>query len=241
MQFYRAFKRPIAIGFDLDDTLYDNLPVLIAAEDALHQFMMSQFPNTASLSIQDWTNLRLALVAKNPALGHDVTEARRQSIYAGLATCGYDEKTCQQGSQQALEHFLLWRNKIVISPSVHQLLNNLSQQFTLFVISNGNADIKQLGLSTYFSFSLAPSIDTPMKPAPNLFQQAEKLLGLSGSDILYVGDHPVSDIVGSGKMGWQNAWLNAKNIPLDHYKKPLSLPTFEIAEITHLTELLNHH
>ena len=37
MQFYRTFKRPVAIGFDLDDTLYDNLPVLLTAEDELHK------------------------------------------------------------------------------------------------------------------------------------------------------------------------------------------------------------
>ena len=77
-----------------------------------------------------------------------------------------------------------------------------------------------------------------MKPAPDLFLQAQERLGLSGDDILYVGDHPVSDIVGSARMGWQNAWLNSKDLPLDHYKKPLMLPTFEINKIEELALLL---
>lgn len=239
MQFYRPYKRPIAIGFDLDDTLYDNLPILLAAEDALHEFMVTHFPQTADLSIQDWTNFRLNLVANNPALSHDVTEARLQSIYAGLNASGYDRQTCEQGSQQALTYFLTWRNKINITADIHQLLSELSQQFRLFVISNGNADITQCGLTPYFEFAMRPSQTTLMKPASDLFRQAEQRLGLNGCDILYVGDHPVSDIVGSGQMGWQNAWLNSKNQLLNHYKKPQMLPTFEMNKVTELAQLLH--
>ena len=238
MQFYRPFKRPVAIGFDLDDTLYDNLPVLLTAEDELHNFLISNYPETTLLSVKDWTNLRMQLVAQTPSLKSDFTTARLQALYIGFQVCGYSPEECKQGSQQALSHFLRWRNKVNITSDVHQLLNDLSQQFTLFVISNGNADITQCGLAPYFDFAIRPSQTTPMKPAADLFIQAEERLGLSGDDILYVGDHPVSDIVGSGQMGWQNAWLNSKDLSLDHYKKPLMLPTFEINKIEELALLI---
>jgi len=238
MKFYRPFKRPTAIGFDLDDTLYDNLPVLLKAEDELHKFMLANFPKTELLTIKDWTNLRMALVAHTPSLQSDFTTARLHALQMGLQVCGYSLEECTKGSQQGLACFLTWRNKVNITPDVHQLLENLSKEFTLFVISNGNVDIIQCGLAPYFEFAIRPSQTTPMKPASDLFLQAEERLELSGSDILYVGDHPVSDIVGSGQMGWQNAWLNSKNIPLDHYKKPLLLPTFEVNKITELSQLL---
>ena len=35
MQFYRSFRSPKALTFDLDDTLYDNHPVILRAEQAM--------------------------------------------------------------------------------------------------------------------------------------------------------------------------------------------------------------
>jgi len=238
MQFYRNYKRPKAIGFDLDDTLYDNRPVLITAEKALHKFLITSFPNTASLTINDWTNIRSQLVQRQPALKHDVSLARLHALKIGLQASGYQDEESTLGSKQALTHFLKWRNKIDITPDVYRLLKDLSKQFTLFVISNGNADIKQLGLDEVFSFALKPSLTIPMKPAADLFQQAQYQLQLSDRDILYVGDHPVSDIVGSNNMKWQSAWFNPRKVKLDHYKKPLQLPTFELSSITELNQLL---
>jgi len=238
MLFYRTFKRPKAIGFDLDDTLYDNRPILMAAENALHQFLIEKFPKTASLTIKDWTEIRSKLVHQKIELQHDVSRARLHALEAGLLICGYHKEESTRGSQQALKHFLHWRNKIDIKPEVHQLLEELSQQFTLFSITNGNADISQFGLEKVFSFALRPSLTVPMKPSAELFQQAQQKLNFSGLDILYIGDHPVSDIVGSNNMKWQSAWFNPQKIALNHYKKPLQLPTLEFEQITELKLLL---
>jgi len=240
MQFYRNYKRPKAIGFDLDDTLYDNRPVLISAENALHQFLITNFPETASLTINDWTNIRSQLIQRQPELKHDVSLARLHALKIGLQASGYQCEESTLGSQQALTHFLQWRNKIDIKPEVHRLLKDLSKQFTLFAISNGNADIKQLGLDEVFTFALKPSLTIPMKPAADLFQLAQQKLQLSGQEILYVGDHPVSDVAGSNNMKWQSAWFNPRKVKLDHYKKPLQLPTFELSAITNLNMLLKY-
>jgi putative hydrolase of the HAD superfamily len=238
MQFYRAFKRPQAIGFDLDDTLYDNRPVLINAEHALHTFLLANFPKTTALSIKNWMSLRTNLILKQPSLKHDVSLARLKALNAGLLASGYSQQDSKIGSERALEHFLVWRNKIVITPEIHSLLNDLSKQYTLFAISNGNADVQQLSLDKYFDFALRPSLTVPMKPAAALFQQAQHRLNLSGSTILYVGDHPVSDIVGSNNVGWQSAWFNPNKLSLNHYKKPLQLPIFEFNTIGELRYLL---
>ncbi|MGB1298912.1 MAG: HAD family hydrolase, partial [Psychrobium sp.] len=68
MQFYKSYIRPKAIGFDLDDTLYDNRPVLINAEKELHQFLLQAYPKTQQLSISDWTDIRLAVTRLQPTL-----------------------------------------------------------------------------------------------------------------------------------------------------------------------------
>ncbi|GAL07766.1 putative FMN hydrolase [Photobacterium aphoticum] len=42
MQVYRPFPAPKAITFDLDDTLYDNRPVIRRAEQAMYDWLASE-------------------------------------------------------------------------------------------------------------------------------------------------------------------------------------------------------
>lgn len=241
MQFYKSYIRPKAIGFDLDDTLYDNRPVLINAEEKLHQFLRHEFPKAQQLSISDWAEIRLAETRLQPTLQQDITLARQVSLAQGLLNSGYTQQQANDGMMRAMEVFLMARNNIVLSPSVHKTLTLLQKHFHLFVITNGNADIKKFGIDHYFEFALQPSQDTSpaiaMKPANDMFIEAERRLALSGNDILYIGDHPTSDIKGSGDMGWQSGWFNAHQRPLIHYKKPQQLPTFEYNSILQLTNL----
>lgn len=241
MQFYKNFIRPKAIGFDLDDTLYDNRPVLMAAEAKLHKFLVANHPKTAALNIEDWTQIRLQLAKKQPHLKQDVTLARNIALIQGFIACGYPQQQAEIAANQAMEVFLTARNDITISESVVSTIKALKQHFRLFVISNGNADITKMGISELFEFALHPSQNaTPaiaMKPAADMFVEAENRLGLGGKDILYIGDHPVSDIVGSNNANWQSGWLNSHQRPLIHYKKPQQLPTFEITEFSQLTTL----
>lgn len=237
MQFYRPFTQPKAIGFDLDDTLYDNQPVLLAAESALHRFLQENYPKVSRLSISDWTQLRLEVVTKTSALKNDVSMARLHSLVHGLKTAGYTQPDSEAGARLAMDCFLHARSNIDVAPSVHQALAQLAKRYRLFVISNGNADIQKLGLSTYFEFALKPSLETPMKPAADLFNAAQHQLQLSGLDILYIGDHPISDIVGSNNAGWQSGWINPHHHNINHYQKPLQLPSFEFQNITELTQL----
>ncbi len=242
MQFYKSYIRPKAIGFDLDDTLYDNRPVLINAEQKLHQFLLHEFPKTQQLSISDWTDIRLAATRLQPKLRHDITLARQVSLAQGLLNSGYTQQQANDGMMKAMNVFLAARNNITLSSSVHDTLALLKKHFRLFVITNGNADINQFGIDHYFEFALQPSQDTSpviaMKPAKDMFNEAQRRLALSGNDILYIGDHPTSDIKGSGDMGWQNGWINPSCKSFDHYKKPLQLPTVEFQRINDLMQLI---
>ena len=143
---------------------------------------------------------------------------------------------------RAMAVFLAARNNITLSSSVHDTLALLKKHFRLFVITNGNADINKFGIDNYFEFALQPSQDTSpvvaMKPANDMFIESERRLALSGNDILYIGDHPTSDIKGSNQMGWQSGWFNSNNTSFDHYKKSLQLPSFEFQAINDLTQLI---
>lgn len=242
MIFYKDFTRPKAIGFDLDDTLYDNQPILLAAEQTLHQFLLNNFPKTAAFSIKDWTRIRSVVTQLQPDLRQDVTLARQVSLRQGLINCGYLEQQADCGAMKAMEVFLTARNNITLSSSVHDTLMLLQKHFRLFVITNGNADINKFGIDRYFEFALQPSQESSpairMKPARDMFIEAEKRLGLSGSDILYIGDHPISDIKGSVQMNWNSGWFNQRNTSFNLYNKTLQLPNFEFQTLELLSSLV---
>lgn len=44
MHFYRRLQRPAALTFDLDDTLYDNHPVIVRSEQAALDFYAAASP-----------------------------------------------------------------------------------------------------------------------------------------------------------------------------------------------------
>ena len=47
-----------------------------------------------------------------------------------------------------------------------------------------------------------------MKPAPDLFHDMARRLGLPPSQILHVGDDVTTDVAGAVHNGYRSAWLN---------------------------------
>lgn len=235
---YRRFNPPRAIGFDLDDTLYDNTPVLRQADLALGKFLAKHYPDAGQWSVEQWNELRLYCVSQDPGLAHDISDARHVSLEYGLRNAGYSHDDARQGARDAMEVFLQWRSRANIPPSTHALLEQLSKKCALFVISNGNANITDLGIEHHFQFALHAARHQPMKPAADLFSQAQQRLALPAREILYVGDHPVADVIGANRAGWHSAWLNTSQKQLQHRKKPLQLPTLEISSLEDLCQLL---
>ena len=165
--------------------------------------------------------------------------SRLAALEQGLLQLGYCALDAKQGSTAALSEFLQWRNQVVITNDTFEVLRQLAKKCRLFVITNGNADVNQLGISGYVEFSLRASKQLAMKPASDLFRLAQHKLQLTSADILYVGDHPVSDIVGASNAGWQSCWFNPNQKTLQHIKKPLQLPTFEIDQLKELLALFD--
>jgi len=231
---YKNYTKPVAIGFDLDDTLYDNRPVLLRAEHQLNLFLHHHFPLTQQYSRKNWLSLRHQVITDAPSLLNDTSASRLAALSLGLTQLGYGKLEADDGAAQAFEEFLVWRNKVVISDKTHQLLAQLQKKFRLFVISNGNADVTRLGLAPYFEFALHPSVHIAMKPEITLFQQAQQRLDIAASSISYVGDHPISDVFGANNAGWQSIWFNPTSARFDHYKKPLQLPTIEVSSLSEL-------
>ena len=80
MRFYRPLGRISALTFDLDDTLYDNRPVILRTEREALTFVQNYHPALRSFQNEDLQRLRQAVREAEPEIYHDVTRWRFRSI-----------------------------------------------------------------------------------------------------------------------------------------------------------------
>lgn len=235
MRLYKNLFAIEALSFDLDDTLYANSQVIAAAELAMQQRLTQLKPDLPHNDPQYWWQQRKLLAAQNAEIRHDVSRWRLLAVEQGLVAQGLS--TCEAGevAELALGAFLQERTNISVSVEVKQLLATLASRFPLVAITNGNADIQRMGIAPYFQFALRAGPDGRMKPYPDLFHHAARRLGLEPGQILHIGDHVRSDVLGALNAGCQAAWLNPANSPQPQAAKPpLVLPHVELSDLAQL-------
>lgn len=225
-----------AISFDLDDTLYDNGPIIRAAEQALLEYLQVNYPLSVSWQRADWVKLKTELLSCYPELVHDTTAARLVMLEQGLMTLGYSREESEKGAVAGLECFLQKRSDFEVSPPVINQLELLATKYPLIGITNGNVDAQKIGLGHLLQFVLHPGEGTRMKPYPDMFYSACRKLDIPLHCLLHVGDSQVSDVQGSRLAGCQSAWLNPR---FDGNKSPLSYELLPHMEISSLEDLVS--
>ena len=201
----RPFK---AISFDLDDTLYDNRPIIMTAERRLLSYLAEKHPVTQDWGLDDWQALKRQLIQREPMLAHDTSAARLATLEQGLMTLGYASKTAAEAAQQALAYFVEQRSDFRVPAEVLALLTRLAESYRLVGITNGNVDAHRIGLGELFEFVLHPGNGTRMKPYPDMFYQACHRLDIDCEQLLHLGDSFKADVQGARRAGCQSAWLN---------------------------------
>lgn len=237
MRFYRSLPSIKAMTFDLDDTLYDNMPVIRRVEQQAARWLYQQHPISQRWDKAQWHAFKLQLVEANPALRHDVTEWRFQQIKQGLEHLGYDDPKATQAAQTLISHVLEWRSDFDVPHETHQVLAELSAQVPLVAITNGNVDVDRIALGRYFSLVLKAGPDGRAKPYPDMFDKAAQYLEIPRQMILHVGDHVVTDVAGAKRNGFSACWFNDSPGSARWSPRLTSLPDMEIHHIEQLLTL----
>jgi len=237
MKFHRRLKPFQAISFDLDDTLYNNEPVMQATYEKMCRYfsqVLSQF-NNHHYDHHFWSTFRNQALKIQPDLQHDVGQLRLQSYYLGLKSLGFSEDKSLVMANEALNYFVEQRSDFSVPDEVHQLLSELKKRWPLLAISNGNVDTKAIELDGYFSHIYhAGNNGLKQKPSRDMFNTACQQLSLQPKQLLHVGDCGRNDVYGAVKSGCQAVWLSCYQVG-----KPLSvLPTIELSNICELQGLL---
>ena len=135
------------ITFDLDDTFWETTPAIQSAETALRDWLAAHAPRLGDFPIEALGAIRRMLVEQEPALRHRISELRRRILQHALQDAGYPADEANGLAEQAFQVFLDARHEVQIFPDVQPTLEFLANHYTLGVITNGNADVRRLGLS----------------------------------------------------------------------------------------------
>ncbi|MAC10550.1 MAG: haloacid dehalogenase, partial [Alteromonas sp.] len=105
-------------------------------------------------------------------------------------------------------------------------------------ITNGNVNAQKVGLDRYFTAILHASVERPMKPAQNMFDEAASLIKVTPPHILHVGDNIIKDVFGAINAGYQSAWF-ACNRPMQLKLEPVSvLPHVQLDSLEELIQFV---
>jgi FMN hydrolase / 5-amino-6-(5-phospho-D-ribitylamino)uracil phosphatase len=196
---------PLALSFDLDDTLWPVAPVIAAAESDLLSWLRARHPQTVSgHSIETLRALRAEVARRHPEYGHDLTFLRHRALKDLFAAAGQDESP----ADEALEVFFAARNRVEFYDDARPALERLRSRYRLFAISNGNADLKRCGIAHLFAGHVTASAAGAAKPDARIFARLLTLAGVDAHRVLHIGDDPVADVVGATQAGMQAVWLN---------------------------------
>lgn len=196
------------VTFDLDDTLWDVTSVMHSAEAVLRDWLAVEAPRLGPVPIEHLWAIRSRMLDADPMLKHRLSELRRRILFHALSDAGYGEDESRDLAEQGFQVFLEARHQVEFFPDVHRTLEQLADRFILGVITNGNADVRRLGLADYFRFALCAEELGIGKPDPHPFQSALQRADVPASAAVHIGDHPGDDIAGAQACGLRAIWYN---------------------------------
>jgi putative hydrolase of the HAD superfamily len=222
-----------AIIFDLDDTLWEVGPVIVRAEHAMRSFLAERYPRVLELHTpESMRDLRARMARKHPAMRHDFTWLRLESLRHHAREAGYPESM----AEEAFAVFYRARNEVTLFEDVLPALERLHGRFRLFAASNGNADLEAIGLARFFEHALAAREAGMLKPDPRIFTLLLGRAGLAPSQVLHVGDDAFADVEGARRAGLTPVWVNRAG---DAWPLSASPPPLAVQTLAELADLLD--
>lgn len=207
-----------AITLDLDDTLWPVWPTIERAERALHDWLGEHAPMTAVLfsSPQALREIRDSMAAQRPDLHNDMSALRRESIRLALSRAG----DAPQLAEAAFDVFFAERQRVDFYDDALAALTFFSSRFPVVALSNGNADVQQVGIGRHFRAAISAREFGVGKPDPRIFLAAASAAQVQPANVLHIGDDAALDVLGAVNAGMQAAWINRAGHAWPHEGSP---------------------
>ena len=197
------------LSFDLDDTLWDPRPALIAADKAQWLALAQRYPNVADRFTRDQIFVcRKQILADAPSIVGDVTALRIEVMYRVLMSLDIAPAEADESARMAFEAFMAKRNDVILFPETIPMLETVSKSYTIVAITNGNADVFKTRIGTYFDLSIRADEAGVAKPDRGIFDLTWEKLGCQSSDAIHIGDSLENDVQGAINAGVTPIWYN---------------------------------
>jgi putative hydrolase of the HAD superfamily len=105
-----------------------------------------------------------------------------------------------------------FKNNCIPFPNLIGMLEELkSNNLLLGMITNGYGQFQMdniiaLGIEKYFDIILVSEWEGIKKPDPRIFNKALEKLNVSANEGVFMGDHPINDVLGAKKVGMKGIW-----------------------------------
>lgn len=221
-----------AVSFDLDDTFWDVRPVLERAERAVNVFLQRRYPRMAERLTNPGMRARMdELALHRPELAHHNTELRLHALRRVARESDYPEVA----GDAAFAVFRQWRSRVTLYPEVLPTLRRLRTRRRLATLTNGNADLRRIGIAHLFERRLSAEDLGVAKPDQRAFDSLFAALALPPAAVWHVGDHPECDVIGAREAGAKPVWYNPQARPWRHPGPP----PLQIRSLAELPALLD--
>ncbi|OZS78214.1 haloacid dehalogenase, type II [Tetzosporium hominis] len=195
-----------AFVFDVYGTLFD----VTAIKDECEKL----YPGYGETISQTWRSKQVEYFMLRQLMGNYATLYSITHDALKYALNDSDLKASEQNDRQLLEAYL----HLPLYPEVEKVLIELKNQ-KLVVFSNGSHDmldplIENAGLADSFAEVLSIDEIKQFKPAPASYQYAMEKLNLEKGEVLFMSSNGW-DISGAKNFGFQTAWINRKNSPIE--------------------------
>ncbi len=234
--------KPATIFFDLDDTLLrekESAALAFAAaaaearakyglkEDAVVKaaresarrvwYALPTIGYCLKIGISSWEGLWAEFGGAGPDLAQlrKLKARYRADAWRGaLLTLGVDDPA---GAEELSETFIRERRKMhVVLPGAERLLEKLSGEYRLGMITNGAPDLQRAkieggGLERFFAAILVSGEVGEAKPHPLIFRRALEMAGADADASLMIGDTFSTDIEGAQNAGMRAIWVNRRS------------------------------
>ena len=209
------------------------MPTIDRAEETLYRWLQQHYPRiTERYSARQLIDVRKHFMTLDKCFAVDMSLMRQEFLKFLAIEAEYDPN---QLSDTGFDVFYQARQEVVFYDDVLPCLERLQSRFRLGSISNGNADVEKVGLGHLFEHSVSASDLQVAKPDKLIFQHLAERFGVAEDRVLYVGDHPVYDVVGPIEAGLQAVWINRENID---WPDDLPQPRHQISSLHELELLL---
>ncbi len=222
-----------AITLDLDNTLWEIDSVIHRAEAVLWDWLSSNYPKIPQrFNADDLLELRRSVLEEYWDKSHDFRFLRKKVLRQVAIESGYDAGLVEP----AFRVFDEVRNAVELYPEVLDELETLYSRLTVVALTNGNANLRKIGICHLFHGVVTAESTGAAKPDPSIFHAAVQEAGVAAGEVLHVGDHPETDIDGARKAGLKTAWINRKG---NDWPEDLEPPDAVVTSMTGLRELLD--